>query len=148
MRANRTTQNYAEKRNRRPPPQAGCRWPRTHSDNPRTLRAILGAHTMRSPHPSTSGVAHWLTVMALAILTVHRAAVMAFLGTAALFLACASSAWAAPGDLDPTFGGAGKVTTPFSTRPGDGATVYAVAVQPNGKIVAAGSAFRSPQIGA
>lgn len=103
---------------------------------------------MASPHLSNSGVAHWLTVMALAILTVHRAAVMAFLGTAALFLACAGSAWAAPGDLDPTFGGVGKVTTPFSTQPGDGATVYAVAVQPNGKIVAAGAAFRSLQSGA
>jgi uncharacterized delta-60 repeat protein len=103
---------------------------------------------MRSPHPSKRGVAHWLTVMALAILAVHRAVVMAFLGTAALFLACASSAWAAPGDLDPTFGGAGKVTTPFSTRPDDGASVYAVAVQPNGKIVAAGTAFRAPQTGA
>lgn len=103
---------------------------------------------MRSPHLSNTGVAYWVTVMALAILTVYRAAVMAFLGTGALFLACASSAWAAPGDLDPTFGGGGKVTTPIFTQASDGATVYAVAVQPNGKIVAAGSAFRAPQNGA
>ena len=103
---------------------------------------------MRSPHLSNTGVARWVTVMALAILTVYRAAVMAFLGTAALFLACASSAWAAPGDLDPTFGGAGKVTTPIFTQASDGATAYSLAVQPNGKIVAAGSAFRAVQNGA
>ncbi|MBL0424933.1 delta-60 repeat domain-containing protein [Ramlibacter alkalitolerans] len=86
--------------------------------------------------------------MALAILTASRAAAMAFLGTGALFLACASSAWAAPGDLDPTFGSVGKVTTPIFAQASDGATVYAVTVQSNGKIVAAGSAFRAPQNGA
>jgi uncharacterized delta-60 repeat protein len=45
------------------------------------------------------------------------------------------------GSLDPTFGGDGMVTTDF-TRKGDGA--FAVAVQPNGKIVAAGLAGFSP----
>ena len=98
---------------------------------------------MKSPQLSNTGVAYRVKVMALAILTFYRTAVLAFLGTCALFLACASSAWAAPGDLDPTFGGVGKVTTPIFTQASDGATVYAVAVQPNGKIVAAGSAFRA-----
>lgn len=73
---------------------------------------------------------------------------MALLATGTLFLACASSAWAGAGDLDPTFGGDGKVTTPFFTEAHDSATVYAIAVQPDGKIVAAGSASRSQQSGA
>ncbi len=47
----------------------------------------------------------------------------------------ALSALAAPGDLDPTFGTAGKVTTDFFGH-ADGAS--AVAVQSDGKIVAAG----------
>ncbi len=40
------------------------------------------------------------------------------------------------GDLDPTFGGDGKVTTNF----GSGEEVRAVAIQADGKIVAAGTA--------
>ncbi|HET7487171.1 MAG TPA: Calx-beta domain-containing protein [Acidimicrobiales bacterium] len=47
-------------------------------------------------------------------------------------------AWAAPGNLDTTFGGTGKVTTEFGS--GDDAAT-AVAVQPDGKVVAAGFAF-------
>src|SRR6266446_2620661 len=45
---------------------------------------------------------------------------------------------AAPGDLDPTFGGDGKVTTDFFA--GNDAA-KAVAIQKNGKIIAAGTAF-------
>lgn len=40
------------------------------------------------------------------------------------------------GTLDPSFGGTGKVTTPF----GSGAQANSVAIQPNGKIVVAGEA--------
>jgi uncharacterized delta-60 repeat protein len=47
-------------------------------------------------------------------------------------------ALAGPGDLDPTFGGDGKVTTDFFA--GNDAA-KAVAIQKNGKIVAAGTAF-------
>ena len=46
-------------------------------------------------------------------------------------------ALAAPGDLDTTFGDDGRVTTAFPGSYGDAA--YAVAIQPDGKIVAAGS---------
>lgn len=42
------------------------------------------------------------------------------------------------GELDPTFGGDGKVTTSFASR---GAFASAVAVQPDGRIVAAGASF-------
>ncbi len=52
----------------------------------------------------------------------------------------AGGAFAAAGDLDPSFGGDGKVTTAFFTNAESGATVYAAALQPDGKIVAAGSA--------
>jgi uncharacterized delta-60 repeat protein len=51
------------------------------------------------------------------------------------------AAVAAPGDLDPTFGGDGKVTTRFD---GD-AEGWAVAIQPDGKIVVAGNAPRTPR---
>ncbi len=47
----------------------------------------------------------------------------------------ALSAFAAPGDLDPTFSGDGKVTTDFL---GNGDIARAVAIQTDGKIVAAG----------
>jgi uncharacterized delta-60 repeat protein len=60
------------------------------------------------------------------------------LGAVLLIVAVASSAVAAGGDLDSSFGEDGKVTTrvtPF----GDGAT--AVAVQANGKIIVAGVSF-------
>ena len=50
-------------------------------------------------------------------------------------LALAGGARAAAGDLDPTFGADGKVVTDFGA--GDD-VAFAVAIQPNGKIVAAG----------
>src|SRR2546427_308981 len=53
----------------------------------------------------------------------------------ALLLAAPDVGRAHPGDLDPSFGTGGKVTTAFGTI-ADGAT--AVAVQEDGKIVAAG----------
>jgi uncharacterized delta-60 repeat protein len=56
-------------------------------------------------------------------------------GMMAALLAMAASAGAAPGDLDPTFGGGdGIVTTDFGTT----APARAVALQPDGKIVVAG----------
>ncbi len=55
-----------------------------------------------------------------------------------IVLAVTSLAQAAPGDLDPTFGGDGKVTTDFF---GGTDTAKAVAIQRNGKILAAGTAF-------
>ncbi len=45
---------------------------------------------------------------------------------------------AVDGDLDPTFNGTGKVTTPVGSSTDQ---AYAVAVQPNGKIVAAGYSY-------
>jgi hypothetical protein len=48
----------------------------------------------------------------------------------------AAPAWSKPGDLDPSFGGDGKVVTwPI----GSIASANGVAIQPDGKIVAAGS---------
>ena len=44
---------------------------------------------------------------------------------------------AAPGDLDPTFGGGGKVITDF----GGDDTLFTLALQPDGKTVVAGSSF-------
>ena len=55
--------------------------------------------------------------------------------------ASAVPAHAAPGDLDPTFGFGGKVTTPSGTS----ADAEALVVQPDGRIVAAGSSFGSFQ---
>jgi uncharacterized delta-60 repeat protein len=49
-----------------------------------------------------------------------------------------ASAVANPGDLDPTFGSGGKVITTFPGQVGNLAGAYAVALQPDGKIVAAG----------
>jgi uncharacterized delta-60 repeat protein len=59
---------------------------------------------------------------------------------AALFLLSLSynRAQAAPGDLDTTFNGTGKVTTPVG---GSSDFAYAVAIQPDGKIVTAGSGY-------
>jgi uncharacterized delta-60 repeat protein len=57
--------------------------------------------------------------------------VFAFVLTVALFI----GVQAAPGDLDPTFGNSGKVITP---APPTDAQVRAVAVQPDGKIIAGG----------
>src|SRR5262245_9910440 len=44
--------------------------------------------------------------------------------------------WAAPGDLDPSFGTGGWATTPLA----DPGSIFALALQPDGKIVAAGQA--------
>ncbi|MEU0401486.1 calcium-binding protein [Streptomyces sp. NPDC006197] len=54
--------------------------------------------------------------------------------SAALVWCCPAVALAAPGDLDPTFDTDGKVTTDF----GGSDIAFAVAVQPDGKIVTAG----------
>src|SRR5438105_4601308 len=62
-------------------------------------------------------------------------AVAARAGVAALSLALALSAYAAPGDLDPTFGSGGKVSTAIGSGH-DGAN--AMVLQPDGKIVACG----------
>jgi uncharacterized delta-60 repeat protein len=53
-----------------------------------------------------------------------------------------ASAQAAAGDLDLTFSGDGKQTTGF--RSGSNGEAKAVAVQPDGKVVAVGSGFGSP----
>jgi uncharacterized delta-60 repeat protein len=66
----------------------------------------------------------------------HRAS-FALVGALAVLVASASPAAAAPGDLDTTFDGDGKVTTDFAGSQ-DGAG--GVAIQGDGKIVAAGSA--------
>ncbi|MGW3624911.1 calcium-binding protein [Streptomyces sp. NPDC000880] len=66
-----------------------------------------------------------------------RAGAAAALG-AALVLFCPGVALAAPGDLDPTFGTGGKVTTDF----GSGSD-FADAVQADGKIIAAGGSDSS-----
>jgi uncharacterized delta-60 repeat protein len=63
---------------------------------------------------------------------------LSLVGSAALVVVLASPAAAPPGDLDPTFGGDGKVTTDF---PGSFSEVgRAVAIQADGKIVALGTA--------
>jgi uncharacterized delta-60 repeat protein len=59
-----------------------------------------------------------------------------------LLLAVVPKADAAPGDLDPTFSGDGKVLTDIA---GDDDGASAIAIQPDGKIVAAG--FSSPPDG-
>src|SRR2546422_9595991 len=51
------------------------------------------------------------------------------------FLGLYSSAQAMPGDLDPSFGSGGKITTSFGSSDDVG---NAVAIQTDGKIVAAG----------
>src|SRR5438034_1403148 len=55
----------------------------------------------------------------------------------AVWLAVPLAAWAASGDLDATFGAGGKVTTDFAG--GDDAA-FAVVLQPDGRLVAAGQA--------
>ena len=62
---------------------------------------------------------------------------VSLLGAMALVIAAVSPAPAAPGDLDPTFDTDGKVTTDFADSLDQ---VRAVAIQPDGKMVAAGSA--------
>lgn len=48
---------------------------------------------------------------------------------------------AAAGDLDPTFGGRGRVVTNFGDDSNDWA--YALVLQPDGKLVAAGQSFNA-----
>lgn len=69
-----------------------------------------------------------------------RAPITALSALALALALGAGSALAVDGDLDPTFGGDGKVTTAFFQAAQSGAVVYAIAVQTDGKIVAAGSA--------
>ena len=63
--------------------------------------------------------------------------ILAAVSTVCLLVLLGSAAAAAPGDLDPTFGVGGVVTTDIG--PHD--SVRAVVVQPDGKILAAGAAF-------
>ena len=65
----------------------------------------------------------------------HRRAAFPFITGLALVLATAPAASAAPGDLDPTFGGDGVVRTDLTPAEDDG---FTVAIQPDGKIVVAG----------
>ncbi|GAA2230375.1 hypothetical protein GCM10010104_24650 [Streptomyces indiaensis] len=60
-------------------------------------------------------------------------------------LFCPGVALAAPGDLDPTFGTGGKVTTHFTGDIGAAAGADAVAVQSDGKIITVGTHRPSPQ---
>jgi uncharacterized delta-60 repeat protein len=60
-----------------------------------------------------------------------------------LLTATANPAAAAPGDLDPSFGGDGKVTTTFGVGP---SFASGVAIQADGKIVAVGQALDPDQI--
>jgi len=71
--------------------------------------------------------------------TVKHAAWRAWLVGMVLSLGLFNNALAAAGDLDTTFSGDGKVTTNFPGSYSDWA--YAVTIQPNGKIVAAGRRF-------
>src|SRR5437773_9494914 len=56
---------------------------------------------------------------------------------AVMLPAATGRASAAPGDLDPSFGTGGIVTTPI----GASDKAFALVLQPDGKLVAAGSAF-------
>src|SRR5919106_1268573 len=64
-----------------------------------------------------------------------RRSSLTIVGAVALVLAIANPAAAPPGDLDPTFDGDGKVTTDF---PGFSDQAHGMAIQADGKIVAAG----------
>src|SRR5439155_787636 len=57
---------------------------------------------------------------------------------AALCALAAGPAIAAPGDLDPSFGGTGLVAQQLGDNTGDGDFAFGVAAQPDGKTVAAG----------
>jgi uncharacterized delta-60 repeat protein len=59
-------------------------------------------------------------------------------GTTLLVIVAAALAAAAPGDLDVTFDGDGKVTTDIASS---NDRAYGMAIQPDGKIVSTGSAF-------
>jgi uncharacterized delta-60 repeat protein len=65
----------------------------------------------------------------------HLRAAFPFIIGLALVLAAAPATSAAPGDLDPTFGGYGVVRTDLTPGEDDG---FTVAIQPDGKIVVAG----------
>lgn len=65
---------------------------------------------------------------------IKRRAVAWILGPLALLIVTASPAAAPPGDLDTTFDGDGRVTTSFAAFD----RAYGVAIQADGKIVAAG----------
>jgi uncharacterized delta-60 repeat protein len=64
---------------------------------------------------------------------------LTLIGAMAAVIATASPAWAPPGDLDTTFGNGGRVITDFGFED----EAHAVAIQGDGKIVAAGSAADS-----
>ena len=72
-----------------------------------------------------------------------RAGAVAALNSA-LVLFCPGVAPAAPGDLDPTVGTGGKVTTHFTGDIGAAAGADAVAVQSDGKIITVGLHRPSP----
>ncbi len=86
--------------------------------------------------PTYSRMAFSGGIMALYSHT-RRAAFAAVL-VVSLLVAMASPGWAEAGDLDPTFGHKGIVVTP-----GLGG-IFAIALQPDGKIVAAGTSTRHP----
>src|SRR5215204_4413399 len=67
----------------------------------------------------------------------YRAVVLAFVVIVMVALGYSTKAYAAPGDLDPSFGTDGKLTTDFGANTDYG---QAVAVQDDGKIVVAGYA--------
>jgi uncharacterized delta-60 repeat protein len=69
----------------------------------------------------------------------HHLAAVSVLGLLCLLLGFPVSALASGGQLDGSFGGDGKVTTHFAGRSND--TASAVAIQTDGKIVAAGDSF-------
>ncbi len=64
-----------------------------------------------------------------------------------VFFALSASISAAPGDLDPTFGNGGIVITNGHNANGNGNNLYAayaMAIQPDGKIVVVGEGFTNP----
>ena len=68
----------------------------------------------------------------------RSAAIVASIGLGAIMIAVmAAPAMALPGELDPAFGGDGRVTTNFGGDDGGNA----VAIQSDGKIVVAGHAY-------
>lgn len=69
------------------------------------------------------------------MLTFGCGAIMRFVSTLLMVLSFAYSVQAAPGDLDVSFGGDGRVTTDFSGLTDE---VLAIAIQADGKIVVAG----------
>src|SRR5690349_11123753 len=67
----------------------------------------------------------------------RRPVALSFIAGLLLVIAAASAAKSAPGDLDPTFGGDGVIRTDLTPAEDHG---FAVAIQPDGKIVVAGVA--------